>query len=257
MEAYAMSESDPRPFPVLDRASVEPRRGAAYPEHLRSPFAAREKRALGDPLGLTSSGVNLTRLPPGTASALRHWHSLEDEFVMVLEGEATLITEAGETVLRQGMAAGFPKGKEDGHQLVNRGKSDVVYLEVGDRRPGDDVAYPDEDLAALWRDGRRAHHRLIAPSACRGTPLPASHRCRPAASNRTPYPADQAKIALSTAAIAPNSPPQSSIRRRLRRPAHPQRKPPHRQIAIDGKLSPAPAGSFLGGFRTPALSARG
>src|ERR1700730_1390768 len=102
-----------------------------------------------------------------------------------------------------------------------------------------------------------AHHRLIAPSACRGTPLPASHRCRPAASNRTPYPVDQAKIALSTAAVAPNSPPQPSIRRRLRRPAHPQRKPPHRQIAIDGKLSPALTGSFLGGFRTPALSARG
>jgi uncharacterized cupin superfamily protein len=130
-----MSESDARPFPVLDPASVEPRRGAAYPEHLRGPFAAREKRALGDPLGLTSFGVNLTRLPPGTASALRHWHSLEDEFVMVLEGEATLITEAGETVLGPGMAAGFPKGKADGHHLVNRGKSDVVYLEVGDRRP--------------------------------------------------------------------------------------------------------------------------
>ena len=106
-----MSESAPRPFPVLDPASVEPRLGAAYPGHLRDPFAAREKQALGDPLGLTSFGVNLTRLPPGTASALRHWHSLEDEFVMVLEGEATLITEAGETVLGPGMPAGFPKGK--------------------------------------------------------------------------------------------------------------------------------------------------
>jgi uncharacterized cupin superfamily protein len=157
MEAFAMSESDARPFPVLDPASVEPRRGAAYPEHLRGPFAACEKRALGDPLGLTSFGVNLTRLPPGTASALRHWHSLEDEFVMVLEGEATLVTDAGETLLRPGMTAGFPKGKADGHQLVNRSQSDVVYLEVGDRRPGDDVAYPDDDLAALWRDGRRVY----------------------------------------------------------------------------------------------------
>ena len=80
----------------------------------------------------------------------------------------------------------------------------------------------------------------------RAAPLPASHRCRPAASNRTPYTVDQAKIALSTAAVAPNSPPQSSIRRRLRRPAHPQRKPPHRQIPIDGKLSPGPRG-FLPG----------
>jgi uncharacterized cupin superfamily protein len=126
-----MSESDPRPIPVLDPASVEPRRGAAYPEHLRGPFAAREKRALGDPLGLTSFGVNLTRLPPGTASALRHWHSLEDEFVMVLEGEATLVTEAGEKVLGPRMVAGFPKGKADGHHLVNRSSRDVVYLESG------------------------------------------------------------------------------------------------------------------------------
>ena len=77
-----------------------------------------------------------------------------------------------------------------------------------------------------------AHHRLIAPSACRRTPLPALHRCRPAASNRMPYAVDQAEIALSTAAVAPNSPPRSSIRRRLRRPAHPQRRPPHRQIPI-------------------------
>jgi len=90
-----MSESDARPFPVLDPASVEPRRGAAYPEHLRDPFAAREKRALGDPLGLTSFGVNLTRLPPGTASALRHWHSLEDEFVMVLEGKRRWLATPG------------------------------------------------------------------------------------------------------------------------------------------------------------------
>jgi len=157
MEGFAMSELDPRLFPILDPASVEPRRGAAYPEHLRGAFAAREKRVLGDPLGLTSFGVNLVRLPPGTASALRHWHSLEDEFVMVLEGEATLVTEAGQRVLGPGMAAGFPKGKADGHHLVNRGRSDVVYLEVGDRRPGDDVAYPDDDLAAVWRDDRRVY----------------------------------------------------------------------------------------------------
>ena len=130
-----MSELAPRPFPVLDPASVEPRRGAAYPEHLRGAFAAREKRVLGDPLGLTSFGVNLVRLPPGTSSALRHWHSLEDEFVMVLEGEATLVTGAGETVLRPGMAAGFPKGKADGHQLVNRGKATSSISKSGIAAP--------------------------------------------------------------------------------------------------------------------------
>ena len=76
---------------------------------------------------------------------------------MVLEGEATLVTEAGEKVLGPGMVAGFPKGKADGHHLVNRGSRDVVYLEVGDRRAGDDVPYPDDDLAALWRDDRRVY----------------------------------------------------------------------------------------------------
>src|ERR1700736_1581309 len=114
MEGFAMSELDPRPFPVLDPASVEPRRGAAYPEHLRGAFAALEKRGLGDPLALTSFGVNLVRLPPGTASALRHWHSLEDEFVMVLEGEATLVTEAGQRVLGPGWPPGFPRAKRMG-----------------------------------------------------------------------------------------------------------------------------------------------
>jgi len=142
-------------FPVLDPASVAPRIGSGYPEPLRELCAAREKRVLGDPLGLKSFDVNLVRLPPGAASALRHWHSLEDEFVMVLEGEATLVTDAGERILAPGMAAGFPAGKPDGHHLVNRGSRDAVYLEVGDRRPGDEVAYPDDDLAAVWSDGRR------------------------------------------------------------------------------------------------------
>jgi uncharacterized cupin superfamily protein len=145
--------------PVAIAAAQAPLRAkkSNYPEPFASRVSAREKRPLGDLFGVANFGVNLTRLPPGTASALRHWHSLEDEFVMVLEGEATLVTDAGETLLRPGMTAGFPKGKADGHQLVNRSQSDVVYLEVGDRRPGDDVAYPDDDLAALWRDGRRVY----------------------------------------------------------------------------------------------------
>jgi uncharacterized cupin superfamily protein len=155
MEGFAMSELE---FPVLDPASVEPRRGTAYPEHLRGAVAGREKRVLGDPLGLTSFGVNLVRLPPGTASALRHWHSLEDEFVMVLEGEATLVTEAGQRVLGPGMAAGFPKGKADGHHLVNRGRSDVVYLGLrdGDRGAGA-AAIHRQHLRRRWLErGERA-----------------------------------------------------------------------------------------------------
>jgi uncharacterized cupin superfamily protein len=155
MEAVAMFGQGA--FPVLDPASVEPRRGARYPEHLRAAFATREKRVLGDPLGLTNFGVNLVHMPPGSESALRHWHTREDEFVIVIEGELTLLTNAGETILGPGMAAGFPAGKADGHCLVNRSGRDAVYLEVGDRRAGDEVTYPDVDLAAIWRDGGRVY----------------------------------------------------------------------------------------------------
>nr|WP_282184535.1 cupin domain-containing protein [Azospirillum baldaniorum] len=88
----------------------------------------------------------MTRLEPGAASALRHWHTRQDEFVYVLDGELTLVTDAGETVLRPGMCAGFPAGKPDGHQLVNRSDEPATYLEVGDRSAGDEAHYPDEDL---------------------------------------------------------------------------------------------------------------
>jgi uncharacterized cupin superfamily protein len=114
----------------------------------------REKRPLGDPFGLTNFGVNLTRLPPGAVSALRHAHLKQDEFIYVLEGAPTLITDAGETPLAPGMCAGFKAGSGDAHHLVNRSDGDVLYLEVGDRTPDDRVTYPDDDLqAVLGADG--------------------------------------------------------------------------------------------------------
>jgi uncharacterized cupin superfamily protein len=105
---------------VIDPTVVEARTGSAYPEQFKPVSEGREKQALGNLAGLTQFGVNLTRLKPGAASALRHWHVEEDEFIYVLEGEATLITDAGEQVLGPGMAAGFPAGKADGHHLVNK-----------------------------------------------------------------------------------------------------------------------------------------
>src|SRR3546814_2178981 len=93
-----------------------------------------------------SFGVNLVRLPPGALSSQRHWHSQEDEFVYLLEGELTLITDSGEQVLKPGMAAGFPAGKGDGHHMVNNGKDWAVYLEVGNRSLDDETTYPDIDL---------------------------------------------------------------------------------------------------------------
>jgi len=132
--------------PALDPESLAPRQGSSYPNAFKGPVEGRSKRALGDALGLTRYGVNLVRLGPGVWSAQRHWHTKEDEFVLVLEGELTLVTDGGEQTLGPGMAAGFPGGQSDGHHLVNRGTVTAAYLEVGDRDPGDEVHYPDVDL---------------------------------------------------------------------------------------------------------------
>ena len=141
-------------FPAVDPATVEVRTGSAYPDQFKAVVEGREKQALGDAVGLTNFGVNLVRLKPGAASAHRHWHSRQDEFIYILEGEVAMITEDGEQTLGPGMAAGFGKGRADGHHLINRSAEDVVYLEVGDRSPGDAASYPDIDLALTTGDGK-------------------------------------------------------------------------------------------------------
>jgi uncharacterized cupin superfamily protein len=138
-----------KPACGLDAAQVPAVGGSSYPEPFRSRVAARRKQRLGDAFGLRNFGVNLTTIPPGSASALRHWHSHEDEFIYLLSGELVLVTDAGEQVLRPGMCAGFPAGRADGHRLENRSRADAVYLEVGDRRPEDAVTYPDDDIVGL------------------------------------------------------------------------------------------------------------
>ena len=140
-------------LPALDPETVEPRLSTVYPAQFADITKGREKRALGNPLGLTQFGVNLTTLAPGAASALRHYHRDEDEFVFIVEGEATLITDAGEQILGPGMAAGFPAGTPDGHHLVNRSNAPVRYLEVGTRAQAEYCVYPDVDLIAEKRDG--------------------------------------------------------------------------------------------------------
>ena len=133
-------------LPALDPATVEPVIGSNYPPQFKPGVAGREKRRLGEALGLKNFGINLTTIKAGSASALRHWHSKEDEFIYMLRGELVLITDAGEQLLQAGMAAGFPAGKADGHCLVNRTTRDAVYLEVGDRQAEDEAKYPDVDL---------------------------------------------------------------------------------------------------------------
>jgi uncharacterized cupin superfamily protein len=139
--------SDPQQPAAVDGASLPPRpRPTSYPPALARLVAGREKRALGDAFGLAAFGVNLVRLAPGAQSAFRHRHTRQEEFLYVLEGEPTLVTDDVETPLRPGMCAGFRPGGA-AHQVVNRGARDAVYLEVGDRPAGDTAEYPHDDVA--------------------------------------------------------------------------------------------------------------
>ena len=124
------------------------KRASNYPEPFASRMAGREKRQLGDLFGLSDFGVNLTRLKPGSCSALRHAHTTQDEFIYILEGEPTLVTDRGETALQPGMCAGFPAGTGDAHHLVNRSAGMVVMIEIGSRAAGDSGSYPDDDIQA-------------------------------------------------------------------------------------------------------------
>jgi uncharacterized cupin superfamily protein len=130
------------------------------PEPFLPLFEKREKRVLGDVFGIKNFGVNLVRVAPGGKSSLRHAHQRQDEFIYVVEGEPTLVTDAGETLVRAGMCAGFPAGTGDAHHLVNRTARDVLYLEVGDRTPGDVVTYPDDDMhVSPGPDGHAVYSR--------------------------------------------------------------------------------------------------
>lgn len=140
--------------PAFDPKDLTEQSTTGYPEPYKSRVAGRHKRRLGDHAGLKNFGVNLTRLDPGSESSMRHWHTKQDEFIYVVEGEVTLVTDAGRQKLKPGMAAGFPAGRADGHQLVNETDRPVSYLEIGDRTPGDGATYSDVDLAASLVDGK-------------------------------------------------------------------------------------------------------
>jgi uncharacterized cupin superfamily protein len=142
-------------MPKIDISQAVVRTTSVYPAEFQSVVRGREKAALGSVAGLTQFGVNLTRLKPGAASALRHWHENEDEFVYVLEGELVLIEDDGETLLKRGDAAGFKAGVANGHHLVNKSDRDAVYLEIGTRAARECAHYPDVDLVYI-KDEQRA-----------------------------------------------------------------------------------------------------
>jgi uncharacterized cupin superfamily protein len=143
-----------QPLPVAIVAADAPPRDkpSIYPQPFAARVAGREKRALGDQFALSNFGVNLTRMAPGSISALRHAHTRQDEFVYILQGNPVLVTDAGETQLAAGMCAGFKAGTGNAHQLLNRSTGEVIYLEVGDRTEGDEVSYPDDDLKLVRVD---------------------------------------------------------------------------------------------------------
>lgn len=153
-------------MPKIDIAAVPVRKGCPYPSPFDQPLIDRLRQRLGDAGGLKDFGVNLMRLPPGNWSSQRHWHTHEDELVYVLEGELTLIEDGGETLLRAGDCAAFPKNSGNGHHMINKSNVTAVYLEVGSRSMDDVTNYSDIDMVSPSRDGRFLH-KDYTPYPCR------------------------------------------------------------------------------------------
>jgi uncharacterized cupin superfamily protein len=149
-----MTGTDKKPLTVTAADVPVRSKPSVYPEPFASRMAGRQKRQLGEVFGLTNFGVNLTHLAPGASSALRHAHTRQDEFVYILKGHPTLHTNDGRQQLAPGMCAGFKAGTGDAHRLLNDTQDEVIYLEVGDRTPGDEASYPDDDIQAMLVDGK-------------------------------------------------------------------------------------------------------
>ncbi len=145
--------SENKPNIINNIMEVLERRGTIYPEEFKAGFDGRVKRSLSNAVGLTQFGVNHVVIEPGCISSQRHWHLNEDEFVLVVDGEVILETNAGETVLTPGMAVGFPAGKPDGHRIINKSDKPAILFEVGTRSVDEEVTYPDIDMLAKREDG--------------------------------------------------------------------------------------------------------
>ena len=150
----------------IDVAALPSIVGTLYPAPYDEPCRRRERKRLGDVAGLTQYGVNLLRLPPGAWSSQRHWHTGGDEFIYVVSGEVTLVTDDGDETLRAGDCAGFKAGDRNGHCLQNRSGADATVLEIGSRIPGESAYYPGSDLMTIG--GRYLHND--------GTPYPKTDR---------------------------------------------------------------------------------
>jgi uncharacterized cupin superfamily protein len=132
--------------PSLESRTVAAVSKCSYPEPYFSQVMPRARRRLGDAFGLTKIGINHSTLQPGKVSSMCHWHTGEDEFLYMLEGEVVLRTSTGEQLLTAGMCVGFPAGVAEGHQLINRSAHPAVYLEISNRDAEDTVYYTDPDV---------------------------------------------------------------------------------------------------------------
>ena len=132
----------------IDLSAVPVQTGSTYPPPFDLPCNDQSSLRLARHTGLSAFGVNLTTIGPGAWSSQRHWHSHEDEFVWVLEGELTLVTDAGEEILRPGDCAAFRRGDPDGHHLVNKSSAPAKVLEIGNADAQDRCVYPDIDMIA-------------------------------------------------------------------------------------------------------------
>lgn len=144
-------------MPKIDLANVPTEQGVGYPPPFAAATADRLRQRLGNAGGISDFGINLTRLPPGNWSSQRHWHSHEDEFVFILEGELVLIEDQGETLLEPGDCAAFPKGTGNGHHMINRSDKIATYLEIGSRQRDDITTCSDVDMKSANADGRFVH----------------------------------------------------------------------------------------------------
>ncbi len=151
----------------IDVGALEAIVGTLYPPPFDEPCLSRERTKLGDAAGLTQYGVNLLRLPPGAWSSQRHWHAKQDEFIYVLSGEVTLMTDAGAELLHAGDCAGFKAGDSDGHCLQNRSRADATVLEVGTRIVGDSATYSDIDMLVSDHGGYTRKDGTSYPKAPR------------------------------------------------------------------------------------------
>ncbi|MEE9452801.1 MAG: cupin domain-containing protein [Paracoccaceae bacterium] len=141
-------------MPKIDLSKVPVCSGSSYPAPYAAQMGDRAWQELGDAGGLTQFGVSMMIMPPGSKSSMRHWHTGEDEFVMVTQGALILVQDAGETPVKPGDCVAFPAGDPNGHHFINRSNAEARFLVIGTRIETDTCVYSDVDMKLELRNGK-------------------------------------------------------------------------------------------------------